>query len=155
MEGTVKDNLTYGLDKDISEEELIKACKDANAYDFIKELDGGFDHYLTNGGTNLSGGQKQSIAIARAFIQDKPYLLLDEATSNLDVHHEKEIVKAINKLSKGKTTIIIAHSLTTIKDVDNVVIINNGKVVEQGKFEDIIKKPNNYLAHLNSRAHLS
>lgn len=134
---TIAKNIAYG--DEIDEKKVIAALKMANAYDFVKELDGGINFVLNEFGTNLSGGQRQRIAIARALYKNPQIIIFDEATSALDNKSEKEITEAIEKLRKDKILIIIAHRLTTIKNADKIAVINNGKVVGIGTDESLLK----------------
>ncbi|MCF0110982.1 MAG: ABC transporter ATP-binding protein [Erysipelotrichaceae bacterium] len=151
MEGTIRENILYGCEKDVTEEELMRVIKLAKADEFISELPDGLDTKIACGATNLSGGQKQCLAIARALVQDAKILLLDEATSSLDCKREHMVMDALQELMKGRTTIIIAHSLTTIQNADHVIVMHNGMIEEQDSFENIMKKPGNYLSKLACR----
>lgn len=130
--GTVRENMTYGLDREVTEEELIEAAKKANCYDFIMEKPGGFDEDVGLGGSNFSGGQAQCISIARAMLRGADFLLLDEATSNLDVTSEALVTDALNKLMENRTTIMIAHSYAATKNAHNVIVMCDGTVEAQG-----------------------
>lgn len=129
--GTIRENISYAR-PDASEKEIIKAAEAANAIGFINKLPKGLDTEIGERGVKLSGGQKQRIAIARALLKDAPILILDEATSSLDSKAEKEVQEALEKLMKGRTTLIIAHRLSTIASVDTIIGLRGGKVVEQG-----------------------
>ncbi len=126
--GTVRENILYGLDRQVSEEELIETAKKANCYDFIMEKPLGFDEDVGLGGSNFSGGQAQCIAIARAMLRNADFLLLDEATSNLDVTSEAMVTKALDKLMEGRTTIMIAHSYAATRNADNVIVMKDGQL---------------------------
>ena len=139
MSGTVRENLTYGLDRDIGEEELEKAASLANAYDFIMETPGGFDAEVGPGGSNFSGGQRQCLAIARAVLRAPRYLLLDEATSNLDAKCEADVATALDRLMEGRTTVMIAHSYRATQAADDVIVMDNGQVVGMGTPEQLIR----------------
>lgn len=130
--GTVRENMIYGLDRDVTEEELIEAAKKANCYGFIMEKPGGFDEDVGLGGSNFSGGQAQCISIARAMLRGADFLLLDEATSNLDVTSEALVTDASNKLMENRTTIMIAHSYAATKNAHNVIVMCDGTVEAQG-----------------------
>ena len=136
---TVEFNIAYGK-IEYSEEELINASKAANAYDFIKEQPKGFQTVIGEKGLKLSGGQRQRIAIARAILRNPPILILDEATSALDTNLEKEVQVAIDNLMRDRTTVVIAHRLSTIKQSDSIIVLDKGKVVENGKHESLIEK---------------
>ena len=136
---SIKENIIFGCD-DISDEIFLKVCKDSLVDDFVKDLP---DKYLTlvgESGVRLSGGQKQRIAIARAMIKDAPILLLDEATSSLDSESEKKVQEALDKLMRNKTALIVAHRLSTIKNVDVIYVIDNGTIVEQGTHKELVDK---------------
>jgi len=137
--GTIRDNITYGKD-DISEEELQKVIDAANLREFIDSLPDGLDSRITEHGSNLSGGQRQRISIARAFVRDPSILILDEATSALDSISEKQIQTAINNLVKDRTTLIVAHRLSTIRDADKIAVIGHGGLEEFGTYEELMAK---------------
>ena len=136
---SIKENIIFGCDG-ISDEIFLKVCKDSLVDDFVKDLP---DKYLTlvgESGVRLSGGQKQRVAIARAMIKDAPILLLDEATSSLDSESEKKVQEALDKLMRDKTALIVAHRLSTIKNVDVIYVIDNGAIVEQGTHKELVNK---------------
>lgn len=151
MAGTIRDNICYGQDEPVSDEKLLEVAKLSHVYDFVKDLPDGFDTVVSAGGGNFSGGQKQCIAIARAMLSKADYLLLDEATSNLDVKREKDVMDAMNALMKNRTTVIIAHSLATIRNADHVIVLNNGNLEMEGAPSYILQKTDNYLSKLMSR----
>lgn len=136
--GTIMENIRYGK-PDATEEEIIEAAKLASAYDFIMELEEGFDTYVGERGVKLSGGQKQRISIARVFLKNPPILILDEATSALDNNSEAVIQESLEVLSKGRTTITIAHRLTTIQKADMIVIMTADGIVEKGSHEELME----------------
>ena len=140
--GTIYENITYGINKEVSFEEVEDAARKAYILDYIEELPEKFNTVISEGGNNLSGGQRQRIAIARIFLRKPKILILDEATSALDNTSEKHIQKEIEKLQKeNNTTIIaIAHRLTTLKNCDRIIVLNKGKIEESGKFDELIKK---------------
>ena len=140
--GTIRDNILLG--KIIDDEEVYEALKTANAIDFINEFSDKLDHKIADNGANLSGGQKQRISIARAIISKSPILILDEATSSLDSKSEKLVQEALKKLMHNKTSIVIAHRLSTVKNAQNIVVLDKGKVIEQGTHDDLIKKKGVY-----------
>ena len=136
---TVRENILLG-NPTASEEEMITSATMANAHSFIKELPEGYDTYVGEGGIQLSGGQKQRIAIARALIRNPKILLLDEATSALDTHSEKLVQEALDRTRKQRTTLIVAHRLTTVQNADVILCIEGGKVVEVGSHNELMKK---------------
>lgn len=141
--GTVKDNIGYGK-SDATEKEIIEAAKLAGAYEFIKSLPNGFDTYVGERGVKLSGGQKQRISIARVFLKNPPILILDEATSALDNKSEIVVQDSIEKLSKGRTTITIAHRLTTVQNADLIIVMTRDGIVERGSHQELMAKRGYY-----------
>lgn len=135
---TVRNNIAYGAQAECSEEQIIQAAQQANALEFINQLDHGFDTQLGDNGTRLSGGQRQRIAIARAILKDAPLLILDEATSALDTESEKHIQDALEHLMKNRTTLVIAHRLSTIENVDKVVVLDQGKLAQIGTHKELM-----------------
>lgn len=140
---TLRENISYGR-PDATEEEIIEASRQANAYEFIEKLPDGFETMVGERGVKLSGGQRQRVAIARAILKDAPILLLDEATSALDSESEKLIQDALEKLMKGRTSIVIAHRLSTIAKLDRIIVMEEGKIVEDGSHEDLLKNTGTY-----------
>ena len=136
---SIKENIIFGCDG-ISDEIFLKVCKDSLVDDFVKDLPDKYQTLVGESGVRLSGGQKQRIAIARAMIKDAPILLLDEATSSLDSESEKKVQEALDKLMKDKTALIVAHRLSTIKNVDVIYVIDNGSIVEQGTHKELVNK---------------
>lgn len=145
--GTIKENIAYGK-TDASEAEIIEAAKKANAWDFIDSFPEKFETIVGERGLKLSGGQKQRVAIARAILRDPKILILDEATSALDSESERLVKDALDKLMQGRTTFIIAHRLSTIREADKILVINKGKIVEQGSHEDLMNVQNGLYANL-------
>jgi len=141
--GTIKDNIKYG-NLEATDEEIIEACKLVNCHDFIMSLEKGYDTEVAQGGNLLSTGQKQLISLARAIVRKPKLFVLDEATSSIDTETEHIIQKAIDKVLKGRTSFVIAHRLSTIKNADRILVIKDGKVVEEGKHKDLIKKKGYY-----------
>ena len=138
-QGTIKENVLMGADRsDVPDEEVIKACKDANIFDFIMSLPDGFNTELGPKATLLSGGQKQRVAIARALLRDPKVLLLDEATSALDSESEKVVQEALDRAAKGRTTIAVAHRLSTIQKADCIYVFEGGRIVEWGTHEELM-----------------
>ena len=140
---TIKNNIMFG-NKDADFDKVKKAAQNAAAHDFIQSLPNGYDTQIGTGGNLLSGGQKQRIAIARAFLRDAPILLLDEATSSLDSSSESKIQYAMDKLAKGRTTIVVAHRLSTVRKADKIIVLDNGQIVESGSHENLIAKDGVY-----------
>jgi ATP-binding cassette subfamily B protein len=146
---TIRDNITYGIEH-YDENMLIEACKKANAYDFIRRLPDGFDSTIGNNGVKLSGGERQRLLLARLFLLNPEIIILDEATSKLDNESEKLVKQAIDRLGKGKTVIAIAHRLTTIKDYDMLVGINEHTISEIGTRKELESKPDSMWNRLNN-----
>ena len=144
LSGTIRENICYGLDRPVSEEELIRAAQCANAYDFIMSLPDGFDTEVGEEGGKLSGGERQRIAIARTLIKNPDYLLLDEATSNLDAKNTAEVQEAIRSAVKGRTAIIVSHSMKEIRNADHIVVLNGGKVSSAGTHDELYGKDDVY-----------
>jgi ATP-binding cassette subfamily B protein AbcA/BmrA len=151
MEGTVRENICYGCERPISDEELLKVVKQARVYDFVSALPDRFETLVAPGGTNFSGGQRQLIAIARAIMNNPDYLLLDEATSNLDATSERVVMEALAELMKGRTTVIIAHSLSAIRSADHVIVLRNGRIEDSGSPKQVLNATDNYLATVMGR----
>ncbi|MCE5002887.1 ABC transporter ATP-binding protein [Staphylococcus pseudoxylosus] len=145
---TIKENILLGR-PDATDEEVIKAAKMANAHDFIMELSEGYDTEVGERGVKLSGGQKQRVSIARIFLNNPPIIILDEATSALDLESESIIQDALNILSENRTTLIVAHRLSTITHADKIVVVENGEIVETGTHEALLAKKGAY-EHLYS-----
>lgn len=139
ISGTVRENMTYGLEREVTDEELIEVARKANCYDCIMSKPGGFDEDVGLNGSNFSGGQGQCISIARAMLRDADYLLLDEATSNLDVLSEAMVTEALDNLMKNKTTIMIAHNYAATKNADNIIVMRDGGVEASGTPEEMLK----------------
>jgi len=137
---TIANNIAYGQIGEYSLNQIEEAAKKAYAYDFIKELENGFDTVVGENGILLSGGQRQRIAIARALLRDNPILILDEATSALDSESEKAIQKALEELQKGRTSIVIAHRLSTIESADKIIVIDDGQIIEQGNHKELLSQ---------------
>lgn len=143
FDDTVSSNIAYGL-KSSTQAQIVKAAKSANAHDFIDAMPDGYQTRLGEHGVKLSGGQRQRIAIARAMLRDAPILLLDEATSALDTESEKIIQDSLAKLQKGRTSLVIAHRLSTVQDADLILVFDQGKIAEQGTHDELIKKKGLY-----------
>ncbi|WP_083662622.1 ABC transporter ATP-binding protein [Merdibacter massiliensis] len=141
--GTIRDNIRYGK-PDASDEEVIAAAKLANAHEFIRHLEHGYDTYLTGDGTSLSQGQRQLLSIARAALANAPVLILDEATSSIDSRTEKMVQDGMDKLMSGRTTFVIAHRLSTIKNSDVIMVLDQGRIIERGNHESLLAKKGVY-----------
>ncbi|PIT24907.1 lipid A export permease/ATP-binding protein MsbA [Snodgrassella alvi] len=140
---TIANNIAYGADN-VTESDIIHAAKAANAWTFIENLPDGLKTEVGDQGMKLSGGQRQRIAIARALLKDAPILILDEATSALDTESERLVQSALEELMKNRTTIVIAHRLSTIENADNIVVMHQGRIIEQGKHAELIEKNGRY-----------
>lgn len=140
---TIRDNIIFG-NENVTEKDMLRASKQAGCHEFIEKLPDGYDTVVGEGGSTLSGGEKQRISIARAILKDAPILLLDEPTSSLDAKNEVLIQRAISNLIKDKTVIMVAHRLKTIKNADNIIVLDSGKIVEQGKHGELMLKEGIY-----------
>ncbi len=156
LSGTIRENIMYGVDREVSEFELNDAARKANALKFIQETSLGFDSDVGEGGSKLSGGQRQRIAIARVILRNPQFILLDEATSSLDTRSEKVVQEAMDNLMQGRTAIVIAHDLTTVRDADQIIVLDAGKVSGTGTHEELMESNELYrlfvTLHANSPA---
>ncbi len=140
---TIRENIRYGR-LDATDGEIKEAAKLANAHEFIKRLPDGYDTVLSDGGGNLSQGQRQMLAIARAILANPSVLILDEATSSVDTRTEVKIQEAMHNLMKGRTNFVIAHRLSTIKDADLIAVVNHGEIIERGNHDELMEKKGFY-----------
>ena len=148
--GTVKDNIVIGK-PDATMEEVIAAAKESHAHDFIKRLPQGYDTVLQEDGGNLSQGQKQLLCITRVMLCLPPMLILDEATSSIDTRTELKIQQAFARMMEGRTSFIVAHRLSTIKEADIILVMKNGNVIEQGNHEELLAQGGFYAELYNSQ----
>ncbi len=137
--GSIRENIAYGR-PGATEEEIIEAAKLANAHDFISKMPHGYDTLVGERGVTLSGGQRQRIGIARAVVRNSPILILDEPTASLDTESEKIVMDALQNLMFGRTVIIIAHRLNTIRNADKIIVLNNGFIVEEGTHDELMTR---------------
>lgn len=143
---TIKNNIRYA-NQNSSDEDIIRACKEANCQEFIEKLEQGYDTMLSENGSNLSGGERQRLSIARAILRDKPIILLDEATASLDIENELLVKQAIvNLLKKNKTVIMIAHTLSVVKNADKIIVVSDGHIVEQGTHDQLLSNNGKYAS---------
>lgn len=150
FQDTVYNNISMGK-PDASREEVYEAARKARCYDFIQELPDGFDTVIGEGGATLSGGEKQRISIARCILKDAPIVILDEATASVDVDNERYIQEAISELVKGKTLLVIAHRLNTIKEADQILVISEGSIVQKGTHSELMTEEGIYREYVNIR----
>ncbi len=153
ISGTIRDNICYGIDRDITDEELNQVAKMAYADQFISELPNGYDTEVGERGMKLSGGQRQRIAIARAFLRNPKILMLDEATSSLDSKSEKVVQQALNHLMKGRTTIVIAHRLSTVIGSDQIIFLEKGKITGSGTHKELYNTHSLYREFAEQQLH--
>lgn len=146
--GSIRDNISYG-NPSATDEQIIAAAKSANIHDFIASLEHGYDTYVGERGARLSGGQKQRISIARVFLKNPRVLILDEATSALDNESERHIQESLDRLSKGRTTIVIAHRLSTIRNADDIIVIGEEGILERGSHNELLEKNGVYAGYYN------
>lgn len=150
FEDTMENNIKFG-NPDASHEEVVAAAKKAACHDFILSLTEGYQTKIGEGGPSLSGGERQRISIARAIIKDAPIIILDEATANVDPENEEALMQAIHSLTKDKTIIMIAHRLKTVEHADQIIVLNQGRIVEQGKHQELLAKQGLYSRFIQER----
>ena len=148
--GTIRDNIAYGR-PEATDEEVVKAAKEAHAHSFIKRMKDGYDTVISEDGSNLSQGQKQLLCIARVMLCLPPMLILDEATSSIDTRTEIRIQKAFSKMMEGRTSFIVAHRLSTIREADVILVMRDGHIIEQGTHESLLEKNGFYAELYNSQ----
>ena len=141
--GTIKENIKYG-NENATDEEVIEAAKLANAHGFIERLPQGYDTMLTGNGANLSQGQRQLLSIARVAVNDPPVMILDESTSSIDTRTEKIVQDGMDKLMEGRTVLVIAHRLSTVRNSKAIMVMANGRIIERGNHEDLIAEKGEY-----------
>jgi ATP-binding cassette subfamily B protein len=151
FEGTVRENVAYGM-SEVSDERLEDVLRDANAWDMVRELPDGWDTVVGQRGARLSGGQRQRLAIARALIRDPRLLLLDEATSALDSEAESAVQEALERLRAGRTTLVVAHRLSTIRSADRIVVLDHGRIAEIGNHEQLVQAGGLYARLVRAQA---
>ena len=148
--GTIRENIAYGK-PDATDEEVEAAAKAAHAHSFIKRLPKGYDTVIAEDGGNISQGQRQLLCIARVMLVDPPMLILDEATSNIDTRTEILVQEAFQKMMEGRTSFVVAHRLSTIREADVILVMNQGHVVEQGTHQELLAKDGFYANLYNSQ----
>uniref|UniRef100_M0ZZZ5 Multidrug/pheromone exporter, MDR family, ABC transporter family n=2 Tax=Solanum tuberosum TaxID=4113 RepID=M0ZZZ5_SOLTU len=149
---TIRANIAYGKESDATEAEILAAAELANAHNFISGLQQGYETVVGERGIQLSGGQKQRVAIARAIVKCPKILLLDEATSALDAESEKVVQDALDRVRSGRTTVVVAHRLSTIKGADVIAVIKDGVIVEKGNHETLVNRQDGIYASLVSKS---
>ncbi len=147
---TVRENIRQG-NPDATDEQVVEVTKKSGCYDFIMQLENGFDTIVGGAGGHLSGGERQRISIARAMLKDAPIVILDEATANVDPENEKDLMDAVDALTKEKTIIMIAHRLKTVRHADQIVVVDKGRIVQQGTHEQLMEQEGIYKRFVDAR----
>ena len=147
---TIENNIKFGK-PDATHEEVVEAARKACCDDFISDLPDGYNTLIGEGGASLSGGEKQRLSIARAMLKDAPIVIFDEATANVDPENEDRLQAAIEELTKNKTIIMIAHRLKTVRNADQILVVNGGHIVQQGRHDDLIKQKGIYADFVSGR----
>mgnify|MGYP000724296229 CR=1 FL=1 len=148
--GSIRENLCFGNEK-ISEERMVEACQKACCHEFISALPEGYDTVVGAGGATLSGGERQRVSIARAIMKDAPIVILDEATSSVDPENEHLLMAAIAELTRGKTLVTIAHRLNTVRDADQIIVVDGGRIVQRGTHEELMREQGIYRRFIEVR----
>jgi ATP-binding cassette subfamily B multidrug efflux pump len=152
--GTVMENIRYGR-LDATDEDCVQAAKQVNAHSFIKRLPKGYDTLITGDGANLSQGQRQLLAISRAAVADPPVMILDEATSSIDTRTERLIEKGMDAIMKGRTVFVIAHRLSTVRNSNAIIVLENGEIIERGDHNDLLEQRGRYYQLYTGQYELS
>ncbi|HGK5963707.1 TPA: ABC transporter ATP-binding protein, partial [Streptococcus agalactiae] len=150
FEDTIENNILFGKPQS-TKEEIVSAAKKACCHDFISALPDGYQTKIGEGGATLSGGEKQRISIARAILKDAPVVILDEATASVDPENERELQQAISELTKNKTLLMIAHRLNTVREADQILVLENGRIVQRGKHQELIQQEGLYRRFVEIR----
>ena len=150
---TIANNIAYGASKEVSKDDIIRASEQAYVTEFTDNMPNGLDTMVGENGVMLSGGQRQRIAIARALLQDAPILILDEATSALDTESERHIQQALGALRQNRTAIVIAHRLSTIENADEILVMDNGEIIERGTHQQLLDQEGAYSQLYNLQFH--